>query len=64
VGLQYAREVIPGVLRPNALERINLHKAQGDVVVVVSASLDMYLAHWCRQMNVDVICTELEAQPP
>lgn len=61
-GSNYARDVLLGVIRPKALERINWHKAQGDVVVVVSASLDVYLADWCRRLELDVICTELEAR--
>ncbi len=61
-GSNYARDVLPGVIRPKALKRINWHKAQGDVVVVVSASLDVYLAEWCRGLDLDVICTELEAR--
>jgi phosphatidylglycerophosphatase C len=62
MGTTYASDVLPGVIRPNALERINWHKGQGDVVVVVSASLDAYLEEWCRQLSLDVICTELEAK--
>ena len=61
-GSNYARDVLPGVIRPKALERINWHKAQGDVVVVVSASLDVYLAAWCHRFELDVICTELEVR--
>lgn len=60
-GVRYAREVLHGVVRPQALERIQWHKAQGDVVVVVSASLDMYLADWCRHHGLELICNELEA---
>jgi phosphatidylglycerophosphatase C len=62
VGSNYARDVLPGVIRPKALERINWHKAQGDVVAVVSGSLDVYLADWCRRLELDLICTELEAR--
>jgi HAD superfamily hydrolase (TIGR01490 family) len=61
-GARYARDVLPGIVRPKALERIEWHKAQGDVVVVVSAALDVYLVEWCRRMEVDLICTELEAR--
>jgi phosphatidylglycerophosphatase C len=61
-GSNYARDVLPGVVRPKALARINWHKAQGDVVVVVSGSLDVYLADWCRRLELDLICTELEAR--
>jgi HAD superfamily hydrolase (TIGR01490 family) len=62
VGETYARDVLPGVVRPQALERINWHKAQGDRVVVVSASLDVYLTAWCRAMALELICTELETR--
>lgn len=62
VGAAYARDVLPGVVRPNARERIDWHKAQGDVVCVVSGSLDLYLTPWCRQMGLDLICTALEVR--
>ena len=60
MGERFAREVLPGVLRPQALERIAWHKAQGDVVVVVSGALDVYLEHWCREHGLALICSELE----
>lgn len=60
VGLKYACEVLPGLVRRRALDRIEWHKSQDDAVVVVSASLDVYLSHWCQSMGVDLICTQLE----
>jgi HAD superfamily hydrolase (TIGR01490 family) len=59
-GLAYARTRLAGVVRGKALERIRWHQAQGDEVVVVSASLDVYLTDWCREVGVELICTELE----
>jgi HAD superfamily hydrolase (TIGR01490 family) len=59
-GERFSREVLPGVLRSQALERIAWHKAQGDVVVVVSGALDVYLEHWCRQHRLELICSMLE----
>jgi phosphatidylglycerophosphatase C len=59
-GEQYAAQVLPGMMRSMALERIAWHRAQGDRVVVVSASLDAYLEPWCRSLGVEVICTRLE----
>lgn len=59
-GLRFAHEVLPEVVRPMALERIRWHKAQGDTVVVVSGALDVYLSHWCRLHEVELICSELE----
>jgi HAD superfamily hydrolase (TIGR01490 family) len=60
LGAEYAAATIPATVRPAALERIEWHKAQGDRVVVVSGSLDVYLAPWCTRQSLDVICTTLE----
>jgi HAD superfamily hydrolase (TIGR01490 family) len=60
LGERYAREAIPPLLRPAALERIDWHKSRGDRIVIVSASLDVYLEPWCAAMELEVICTRLE----
>jgi phosphatidylglycerophosphatase C len=59
-GRTFAREILPTMLQRRALERIAWHQQQGDTVVVVSASLDVYLADWCEAAGVDLICTVLE----
>jgi HAD superfamily hydrolase (TIGR01490 family) len=59
-GRRYARERLPRVIRQQALDRIDWHLRRGDHVVVVSASLDVYLTPWCEALGVDVICSELE----
>jgi phosphatidylglycerophosphatase C len=59
-GARYASEVLPGLIRPAARERLAWHKGRGDRIVVVSASLDAYLEPWCREEGVEVICTQLE----
>jgi phosphatidylglycerophosphatase C len=61
-GERYSNEVIPALVRPNALERIQWHKSQGDTVVVVSASLNVYLTPWCKKHQLHLICSELEAK--
>lgn len=60
LGQHYAR-TLHRRLRREALERIRWHQAQGDRVVVVSASLRPYLRGWCDEMGVELVCTELEA---
>jgi phosphatidylglycerophosphatase C len=60
LGGAYARDVIPVTLRTKALDRIRWHKAQGDRVLIVSAALCVYLRAWCREMELEVICTEFE----
>lgn len=60
VGERFAREAIPEWHRPEAMERIAWHKGRGDTVVVVSASLDVYLAPWCHARGVELACSVLE----
>lgn len=62
LGVRYSQQALPGAVRPQALERIRWHQAQGDVVAVVSASLDVYLRHWSHALGVTLICAELEAR--
>ena len=59
-GSDYATSVLPGRVRPAALERIEWHRSRGDDVVVVSGSLDVYLKPWCEARGLDCICTTLE----
>jgi phosphatidylglycerophosphatase C len=62
IGLEYGREALPGVVRPEALEKIRWHKGQGDCVAVVSASIDVYLSEWCSDLGLDLICNEFETR--
>src|SRR5688500_18551579 len=59
-GHAFARDVLPGVVRPEALDMIRWHETQGDRVVVVSRSLDVYLSHSCGQQGLELICSRLE----
>ena len=59
-GQTFAEEKLPSVLRPEVMERIRWHQAQGDRVVVVSGAFDIYLSHWCSQHGLDLICSSLE----
>ncbi|MFD0739622.1 HAD family hydrolase [Lysobacter koreensis] len=59
-GETFAREVLPGVLRPTAMARIAWHRARGDTVAVVSGALDLYLAPWCAQHGLELLCSQLE----
>jgi len=55
---RYANERLPRFLRPAALDRIAWHVRRGDAVVVISASLDGWIAPWARTAGVrDIIAT-------
>jgi len=59
-GRHYARETLPGMVRRTAQDRIEWHQSHGHHIVVVSASLDVYLGPWCEERQLSYICTTLE----
>jgi HAD superfamily hydrolase (TIGR01490 family) len=59
-GVAFAERVLPPTLRPQALERLRWHQAQGDTVVIVSGALEVALSHWCAQHGVELIASRLE----
>lgn len=64
LGERYANTIIPKLLRPGAMERLLWHKEQNDKVVIVSASLDVYLSAWCKFHDLELICTKLVFDGP
>lgn len=61
-GEDFAKDRLPHVLRPEAMERIAWHRAQGHKVVVVSGGLDVYLRPWCEAQGLDLLCSTLEVR--
>jgi HAD superfamily hydrolase (TIGR01490 family) len=59
-GERYAREILPGLLRPEMMRRIAWHQDRGDRIVIVSGSLDSYLQPWCSQHGLELICNALD----
>lgn len=53
-------EMMPGLLRPAAMQRIAQYKKDGDRVVIVTASCSLWVEAWCRQQGLELIATELE----
>jgi phosphatidylglycerophosphatase C len=64
-GQQYARALIEGdALRPEMLEKVAWHRAEGHEIVIVSASLDVYLEPLAPLLGIDrVFCTQLGVGP-
>jgi phosphatidylglycerophosphatase C len=59
-GSKFAKDIIPSLIRPQALDKIAWHREQGHKLVVVSASLSYWLEDWCHASGMDLICTEME----
>lgn len=59
-GRDFARNYLPTVLRPEAMQRIAWHLDQGHKVVVVSGGIDAYLAPWCDAHGLELLCSSLQ----
>jgi phosphatidylglycerophosphatase C len=63
LGVQFASKVADRWLRDDVATRMRWHQEQGHVVILVSASLGIYLHPLGDLLEVDaVLCTELEVQ--
>jgi HAD superfamily hydrolase (TIGR01490 family) len=60
-GAAFARERLPALVRPGALERLAWHQARGHHCVIASASIDVYVGPWAKAAGFDdVLATSLE----
>ncbi|MBJ9985291.1 HAD-IB family hydrolase [Acinetobacter sp. S40] len=59
LGQDYAKTLLKS-LDSQLLQRLLQHQSQGDKVVLVSASIDLYLKPVCELLNIDLICTQVE----
>src|SRR5690242_17736233 len=51
-------DAIDRMVRPGARERLAWHRAQGHDVVLVSASLDLWVRPWAERHGLPLLCTE------
>lgn len=56
----YSLHHIDEILREKAMAKIAWHKEQGHRVVIVSASMESWLAPWCKQHEIELLGTQLE----
>ena len=60
LGESFADFRVPSMLREQGLDRLRWHKERGDICVLVSASLDVYLENWSDSWGFDgLICSSL-----
>jgi phosphatidylglycerophosphatase C len=59
---QFSDKIIPSLIRKDAREAIQQHLQKGDEVVVVSASAENWIKHWCLANKLRCIATRLEVK--
>ncbi|PSF37907.1 HAD-IB family hydrolase [Aphanothece hegewaldii CCALA 016] len=61
LGQHFASIYIPKLLRPEAVKCFQWHQKQGHKTILISASLEVYLLPWAKEMGFDLILgTQLE----
>ncbi len=64
LGRAFAFDIVRRRLRPEAVDRVDWHRTQGHKLVVVSASLGVYVRPVAARLRFDaVLATELEVGP-
>lgn len=54
---KFAEYEIPRMLRPRGLAKVQEYQAAGCRVVIVSASLDLWLKPWAESVGVELLCS-------
>jgi phosphatidylglycerophosphatase C len=60
---RFAAQVIPGLIRPKALDEIGKLQEKGFSIVIVSASPENWLRNWTETIQASLIATRLETKP-
>ncbi len=60
--LSFALNLLPRLIRQDALKAIKKYQEENTEVVVVSASAENWVAPWCIQNNLQYICTRLQVK--
>lgn len=62
IASRFATEQVPQLLRQNAVDCLRWHQARGDRVIVVSASMREWLEPFCKEHDVELLCSEMEVR--
>lgn len=58
LGLEFSKNVIPGIIRPEAVREIEFHRNSGSKIVVVTASFSIWVKPWCDFNQFELIATK------
>lgn len=57
---EFSTTILPSLIRPDAMKRIQQHQLEATRVVVVSASIENWVAPWCKKHQLSCIGSRLE----
>ena len=56
----FSSTILHKLIRKKALEKLAWHQTKGHTIVIVSASINLWLQDWCKINNFGLIASELE----
>ncbi len=56
----FSKTIIPTLIKPKALQKLQEHRKNGDTIVVVSASPANWIRAWAEQNNYLLVATQLQ----
>lgn len=59
-GAIFCQERFPGLRRKAAIGKLRYHRDQGHEVMVISASLDIWIKPWLKEEGLGFLCTEAQ----
>jgi phosphatidylglycerophosphatase C len=57
---RFCDQIVPTLVRPKALAKLEEYKASGAKVIVISASAENWVQPWCEKHNIECLATRLE----
>lgn len=60
LGKFFSDEILPKIMKADAMQCLEKHKRNNEKIAVVSGSIDVYLKYWTESQKIDLLCTVLE----
>ncbi|HEY0262008.1 MAG TPA: HAD-IB family hydrolase [Chitinophagales bacterium] len=61
-GKEFCNTIMPQIVYPKALEKIEWFKSENYRIIIITASSSIWLGEWCKQQNVEISATEFEVK--
>lgn len=61
-GNRFCENILPGLIRPAAAERLKWHKEQGHRIIIVTASVQEWVQPWCEANSYEILATGIGIQ--
>ena len=61
-GKEFCDTIMPQIVYPKALEKIEWFKSENYRIIIITASSSIWLGEWCKQQNIEISATEFEVK--